>query len=110
MILDFEKLFINGKNSNELLEFTSEMDYLLKNSDVVTVSVPSNEETNKMINKVFLEKMKKRSLLINTSRGSIVDEKEMIDHLEKNKEFWYAADVFMNEPSKSKDHFDSLLA
>jgi lactate dehydrogenase-like 2-hydroxyacid dehydrogenase len=110
LILDFEKLFINGKNSNELLEFTSEMDYLLKNSDVVTVSVPSNEETNKMINKVFLEKMKKRSLLINTSRGSIVDEKEMIDHLEKNKEFWYAADVFMNEPSKSKDHFDSLLA
>ena len=110
MILDFEKLFINGKNSNELLEFTSEMDYLLKNSDVVTVSVPSNEETNKMINKVFLEKMKKRSLLINTSRGSIVDEKEMVDHLEKNKEFWYAADVFMNEPSKSKDNFDSLLA
>ena len=110
-MLDFLHKYDHVADANPLLQFTYEQEYLLANSDILSVSVPSLKETNKMINKQFLSSMKKNSLLINTSRGSIVDEEDLLVHLQANPDsFWYAADVFMNEPSKSKDHFDHLIA
>lgn len=43
--------------------------------------------------------MKSNAILINTSRGSIVNDNDMCDHLKENPEFSYAADVYNNEPS-----------
>ena len=48
---------------------------LLKNSDIVTINTPLNNETKGMVNKEFLNQMKKGSYLINLSRGPIVDNK-----------------------------------
>ncbi|MEK6856222.1 MAG: NAD(P)-dependent oxidoreductase [Nanoarchaeota archaeon] len=50
-----------------------DLDYLLKNSDIVTLHVPFVAENRHLINESALRKMKKGAILINTSRGSIVD-------------------------------------
>ena len=45
---------------------------LLKNSDIVSINTPLNEETEGLVNEDFLNNMKKGSFLINLSRGPIV--------------------------------------
>ena len=63
-----------------------------------------------MVNKVFLDKLKKDCVLINTSRGSVVDEEDLLYHIDANKQFYYACDVFEGEPSEKKAKFDKTLA
>ena len=49
------------------------------------------------VNTKFLNKMKKDAILINTSRGEIINEFELINHLKINKNFYVALDVLSNE-------------
>ena len=60
--------------------------------------LPSTKETQHMINKFFLQAMKKKSLLINVGRGSTLNEKDLIIHLKRNKNFCVSLDVFEKEP------------
>lgn len=70
------------------------LDELLSMSDVVSVNTPFNQETFHLIGGRELKLMKPESVLINTARGPIVDEKALIQAL-KNKEIWGAGlDVF----------------
>jgi len=77
------------------------MDEMLAKSDFVTLHVPLTEETRGMINKVSLSKMKKGSYLVNTARGPIVDESDLIDALESERLAGAALDVFESEPNVS---------
>lgn len=52
-----------------------------------------------MVNKAFLDKMKPDGVLINTSRGNVVDEDALLAKLEECKGFWCGLDVFNGEPS-----------
>ena len=70
----------------------------LYQSDVVACILPSTSDTYHMINKNFLQAMKKKVLLINVGRGSTLCEKELIAHLRKNKNFFVSLDVFETEP------------
>ena len=70
---------------------------LLNNSDVVSLHVHVTDETRKMINKDFIEKMKNNSYLINTSRGELVDELEILKNLENGKLAGYGTDVIADE-------------
>ena len=70
----------------------------LHQSDVVACILPSTSDTYHMINKNFLQAMKKKVLLINVGRGSTLCEKELIAHLRKNKNFFVSLDVFKKEP------------
>lgn len=72
---------------------------LLSKSDFVTLHVPLTEETRHMINKETLAKMKKRSYLINTARGSVVDENDLVEALRLGHLAGAALDVFDNEPN-----------
>src|SRR3990167_11499088 len=54
------------------------LDYLLKNSDIITLHVPYNKENHHLINAKTIEKMKTGAILINTSRGPIVDTKAVV--------------------------------
>lgn len=63
-----------------------------------------------MVNKQFLMKMKSNATLINTSRGSIIDENDLEEHLRRNVEFNYGSDVFNNEPSTGKAEFEHKFA
>lgn len=75
-----------------------DLDTLLKESDFVSVHVPLTEETRYMLGKDQFKKMKNTAILINTSRGPVINEKELIEALDK-KEIWGAGlDVYENEP------------
>ena len=70
---------------------------LLKRSDVVTLHVPYNKSTHHMINWKTLKLMKKDALLINTSRGGVVDTNALIKALEKKKIGGAGLDVIEGE-------------
>lgn len=59
------------------------LDYLLANSDIVTLHVPLTDATRKMCNDSFFEKMRRGAMLINTARGEIVDEDALFRALPK---------------------------
>jgi len=75
------------------------LDDLLATSDVVTLHVSLTEETRHMINPVTLSKMKKGAFLINTSRGSVVEEKALVEALRRGNLAGAALDVFETEPN-----------
>ena len=58
-----------------------ELDELLSQSDIVTLHVPLNEKTNKMINENNLKLMKPSSIIINTARGAVIDNDALADAL-----------------------------
>lgn len=84
------------------LKFTT-LDELLAQSDFVTLHVPLTDETRGMINKETLAKMKQGAYLINTARGPIVDESDLVEVLKGGKLGGAALDVFESEPQISPD-------
>lgn len=75
------------------------LDTLLSESDVVTLHVPLTEETRHLMNKSAFEKMKRGSFLINTARGAVVDEHDLVEALRTGHLAGAALDVFDNEPN-----------
>ena len=75
----------------------AELDSLLKSSDIVTLHVPYNKHTHHLINKEKLDLMKSTAYLINTSRGGIIDQKELIKALKKKKIAGAGLDVLEDE-------------
>ncbi len=75
------------------------LDTLLSESDVVTLHVPLTEETRHLMDKSAFEKMKRGSFLINTARGAVVDEHDLVDALRTGHLAGAALDVFDNEPN-----------
>ena len=79
---------------------------LLKNSDFVSVHLPSNSETFHLLDKDRLSLLKNSAILINTARGEIIDEKELIKILEKRKIKAAGLDVFENELNINQELLD----
>jgi D-3-phosphoglycerate dehydrogenase len=80
-----------------------ELDTLLNQSDFLSVHVPLTPETRHMIDAAALKKMKKTAILINTSRGPVIDENSMIRALQEGQILRAGLDVFENEPI-GEDH------
>jgi phosphoglycerate dehydrogenase-like enzyme len=76
----------------------AELDDLLSRSDVVSLHVPLTPETQGMIGRDEIAKMKPRAILINTSRGGLVDEEAVIDAIKKKRLGGAGFDVFRSEP------------
>ena len=74
-----------------------ELDELLKTSDVISIHVVKNEETKNMINDEKLNLIKKGGILVNTSRGGIVDEVALFQRSSDDVIF-AGLDVFSKEP------------
>jgi D-3-phosphoglycerate dehydrogenase len=85
------------------------LEELLQVSNVVTLHVPETELTANMISKPQLSLMKKGSLLINASRGSVVDYTAVADALKSGHLAGAAADVFPTEPASNDERFFSVL-
>jgi len=82
----------------DLLMPINEVDEIFEKCDYLSISCPLTPLTNNLINKNSFRKMKKNIVLINTSRGKIINEKDLIQVL-KNKDIKGAAlDVFSIEP------------
>ena len=75
----------------------------LTQADIVSLSLPLNEKTNNLIKLRELKLMKKSSILINASRGGMVNEKDL-DFALRNKIIFYAGiDVFEKEPPEENN-------
>jgi D-3-phosphoglycerate dehydrogenase len=78
-------------------KFDADFELLLKISDVISLHVHANDETRHMIDKKTLGKMKNNSYIVNTSRGEIVNEHDIVDALRSGKLKGYATDVIEDE-------------
>ena len=81
---------------------------LFKKSDVLTIHIPYSRETHQLVDSSLLSKMKKTSFLINTSRGKIVNENNLIMYLQQNKIQGAGLDVFEKEPINKKNKLTKL--
>ena len=90
------KEFTNKFNS---FKFVNDIDYLFRNSDIISLHIPHNKMTDKIINReVIFNKFKKTPVLINTSRGKLIDTNSLIEGLNKDKISGYLSDVLEVEP------------
>lgn len=86
----------------------ADFDNLVRTSDIVTVHASLNPQTKQLIDKEVFKKMKNTALFINTARGGIVNEKDLIDAL-KNRDISGAClDVFESEPLSTNSELRNL--
>jgi len=79
------------------------LDELLKQSDIVTLHVPLNDQTNRMIGKRELELMKPTALLVNTCRGNVINQIALTETLQNRSIMGAALDVLEQEPPGPDD-------
>ncbi len=77
---------------------TEKVDDIISEYDVVISTLPKIEATYHFIDKALIDLMKDNAILINVSRGEIIDEKALIEALNKGKFLGVSLDVFTNEP------------
>ena len=98
-----------SKNKEKLLgvKYVT-LDKLITQSDVISIHVPHTKETNQLFNMKIFKKMKKSAFLINTARGKIVNEKDLITALNKKIIAGAALDVYELEPISKKHPFTKI--
>ena len=84
--------------------FTENIDDIYENSDIISLHIPHTPKTDKLINKeVLFAKIKKNPIIINTSRGKLIDTDSLIDAIEKDQIKGYLTDVLAEEPINEKE-------
>lgn len=95
-------LYVDNQRNQQLeLELHAQktsLTVLLKQSDFISLHVPLTDKTKHLISKKELDIMKETAILVNTSRGPVVDEKALIYALENNLIFGAGLDVYEHEP------------
>ncbi len=94
---------LNLSHANELGVLPMSKEDLLKNSDIITIHLVLSERYKNLITKKEFGMMKKTSFLINTSRGPIINENDLIEALKEEKIAGVGLDVYDKEPL-SQDH------
>ncbi|MBE2228432.1 MAG: hydroxyacid dehydrogenase [Ignavibacteria bacterium] len=89
------------KNKYPFVKFVS-LDKILSLSDILTLHTPLDDSTHYIINKRNIALMKKEAILINTSRGGVIEEAALISSMKSNKLRYACVDVFENEPGFNK--------
>jgi len=79
------------------------VDELIKDSQIISLHIPSTVQTENTIDERRIGLMNKKSILINTARGNLVDEAALIKALKNNKIGGAALDVYREEPLKNMD-------
>ena len=98
-ILYFDPYFKNNKIAEKYnAKSCDSLEQLLNSSDFVSLHCPSTEETRGIINKNSIQMMKNSAYLINTARGDIVQESDLIDALKNNVIKGAGLDVYDKEP------------
>jgi glycerate dehydrogenase len=91
-----------GGRTTETVDFIGtldDLDYLLKKSDVLLVSIPLTKRTKGLIGSRELSLMQPDAILINVARGAIIDEQSLYRHLAQNPGFSAGIDTWWVEPS-----------
>lgn len=110
---DMKILYHNRKHVSKSKEKTLNAKYvsfekLVSQSDIISIHVPHTKETNHLFNMKIFKKMKKSALLVNTSRGKVVNEKDLVIALRKKIISGAGLDVFESEPIKKNNPLTKL--
>ena len=89
-------------------EESIELDDLLRTADVVSIHVIKTKDTENLISKDMLDLLKPSSIIVNTSRGGVLDEDYLFELLESEKIFGAGLDVYSNEPPENVDRYNGL--
>ena len=89
---------LNLSNANKLGVLPMSKEDLLKNSDIISIHLVLADKYKYLITKKEIEMMKKTSFLINTSRGPIIKEDDLVEALKDEKIAGAGLDVYTNEP------------
>ncbi len=90
------------------IRMTDSLDELLSESDIVSLHVPKSESTSGLVDATFLSRLKPDAILLNTSRGEIVKEGDLLAALDKGLRA--GLDVYSNEPKSNEGTFKSAIA
>jgi len=100
------RVFANDNNPEVVKKYPDvdfrSASYIFGNCDIVSVHIPMSKANENFISVRLIGKMKKDSILINTSRGGVMDEEFLIKFLQKGKIYFCGLDVFKNEPDINK--------
>lgn len=103
------KVYANDTDKNVAAKYPKvefkNLNYILKNCDIVTVHIPLSEKNYHFIDKKKFDMINKNSIFVNTSRGSVIDEKYLLKKLKRNELRYVCLDVFENEPSPDSEFF-----
>ena len=103
-IVFYDPYVTDWKGSEESIK----LDDLLRTADVVSIHVIKTKDTENLISKDMLDLLKPSSVIINTSRGGVLDEDYLFELLESEKIFGAGLDVYSNEPPKNVDRYNGL--
>lgn len=108
MSLCYTSRSINTDLSQRLSAAFLPLDQLLQRADVISLHVPLNPQTHHLISTEQFSMMKKEAILLNTSRGPVVDEKALLRALRTNRIAGAGIDVYEAEPAIDTDPSDRL--
>ena len=77
------------------------LEQVISNSDIITLHIPLTNDTKNIMNKTIFQKMKDNTILINTSRGDLINEEDLYEGLKVKKPAFAALDVLKTEPPAS---------
>ena len=89
-------------------EESIELDDLLRTADIVSIHVIKTKDTENLISKDMLDLLKPSSIIVNTSRGGVLDEEYLFELLESEKIFGAGLDVYSNEPPENVNRYNGL--
>jgi len=107
-IMAYDPYFNDAELAKTLNVKMTDINEILEKADFITLHLPLNDETNKIINREALNKMKNTAYLINTSRGELVDEDALFEALKNGTIAGAAQDVFSQEPPEKDNKLLSL--
>jgi phosphoglycerate dehydrogenase-like enzyme len=99
-----KRTIIGNEQADKVIQMKDLSGYVPK-ADVVVLSAPLNNETDKLVNKTFLGQMKDKSILVNIARGPLVDEEALLESLDAGRPELAILDVFCEEPLPAKSPF-----
>ena len=85
-----------------------DLETLIRESDIISVHIPSSTDTVGLINEKMLSIMKERAILVNVARGNILDEKAVADAILKGKLYGFGCDVYSTEPFPESHPYSAL--
>jgi len=101
-VVGYDITDISGRVAELGMHLAKDLDDLLVSCDIATIHVPYSEATHHLLNAEKMAKMKKGSILINTSRGDIVDGQALLKILKEKHLSGAGLDVFHSEPPKEE--------
>ena len=87
---------------SELMKYV-ELEELFETSDIISLHCPLFEGTKNLINKTTIAKMKRNAIIINTSRGPLINEKDLAEALNNGRIYAAGIDVVSEEPIKEEN-------